>query len=334
MFFFDKTIITKYAVLFKPKKQNKALKKCQKYALNFYLFSAFCHELCKLKSTLKLLLRKGFGFLRFLCPNLSLSFTFILLLGYNLLSHKNKKAKEEKEMKLIIVRHGDPNYVIDSLTKRGKKEAKLLAKRLCKIDTDYYFCSPLGRAKKTASYTLKAVGKKAETLPWLTEFEGKVKQNGLAVQCWDRMPSAWTCDERYYTDKWHETEQMKELDVKTKYDRVCSGIDSLLKEHGYEHNGKIFNVKNSNHDSLVLFCHFGVECVILSHILGVSPMPLWHNFVALPTSVTTLITEEREEGTASFRIQQFGDISHLYKGGLEPSFAARFCECFDDDTRH
>ena len=96
----------------------------------------------------------------------------------------------------------------------------------------------------------------------------------------------------------------------------------------------MLSVNNSNHDTIVLFCHFGVECVLLSHIMSCSPMVFWHNFVALPTSVTTLITEEREKGIATFRCQQFGDISHLYAGGEEPSFAARFCECFDDDTRH
>ena len=48
----------------------------------------------------------------------------------------------------------------------------------------------------------------------------------------------------------------------------------------------------------------------------------------------TIVTEERRKGTAQFRCLGFGDVSHLYAGGEEPSFAARFCECYDDDTRH
>lgn len=127
---------------------------------------------------------------------------------------------------------------------------------------------------------------------------------------------------------------MQSGNVEKKYNKVCKGVDELLAKHGYVHKGNVFEVKKPNHDTIVLFCHFGVECVILSHIFGCSPMVLWHNFVALPTSVTTLITEEREEGIAVFRTQQFGDISHLYAGGEEPAFAARFCECFTDDTRH
>ena len=51
--------------------------------------------------------------------------------------------------------------------------------------------------------------------------------------------------------------------------------------------------------------------------------------------MTTLVTEERREGQAYFRMGAFGDTSHLYAGGREPSFAARFCEMYSlTDQRH
>lgn len=90
-----------------------------------------------------------------------------------------------------------------------------------------------------------------------------------------------------------------------------------------------------NDDTIVLFCHFGLECVLLSHLLGISPMVLWHGLCAAPTSVTTLYTEERRPGIASFRMTAFGDTSHLYVADEPPAFAARFCECYDHtDERH
>lgn len=238
-------------------------------------------------------------------------------------------------MKLVIVRHADPDYTIDSLTLTGRKEAKLLSERLVKLAPFTPYCSPLGRAKKTASYTLKKLGMEAEILPWLTEFEGRVKEsNGKENVCWDRLPSYWTEQDIYYTDKWYESDTMSELNVKEKYDAVCKGIDELLAKHGYVHEGRHFRVTNSNHDTVVLFCHFGVEAAIMSHLFSMSPMILWHNFVALPSSVTTIYTEEREEGIATFRTAAFGDLSHLYVKDQKPSFAARFCECFKDKTRH
>ena len=52
-------------------------------------------------------------------------------------------------MKLLIVRHGDPDYSIDSLTPKGWREAELLKNRMTKLDVAAFYCSPLGRAKYT-----------------------------------------------------------------------------------------------------------------------------------------------------------------------------------------
>lgn len=239
------------------------------------------------------------------------------------------------KMKIVFCRHGDPDYSIDSLTETGKREAQLLAERIAKLDVKEFYVSPLGRAKDTAQYTLDLTDRHAVELPWLHEFKGVVRQGLKFTSCWDRLPSYWTEIDDYYSyDRWDSVKLMKTGNVSKEYKKVCSGIDELLLKHGYRHNGRHFDVIDSNHDTIVLFCHFAVEMAIISHIISVSPMPLWHNFVALPTAVTTLVTEEREKGIAAFRCMEFGDTSHLYAGGAEPSFAARFCECFDDDTRH
>ena len=42
--------------------------------------------------------------------------------------------------------------------------------------------------------------------------------------------------------------------------------------------------------------------------------------------MTTVVTEERREGIASFRMTGFGDLSHLYGTGEPPSVSGRFCE--------
>lgn len=58
-------------------------------------------------------------------------------------------------MKLLIVRHGDPDYTIDSLTEKGWREARYLSQKLSKLEIKDFYVSPLGRAKDTASCTLK-----------------------------------------------------------------------------------------------------------------------------------------------------------------------------------
>ena len=69
-------------------------------------------------------------------------------------------------------------------------------------------------------------------------------------------------------------------------------------------------------------------------LTGFSPYVFFQHFCALPTSVTTIATEERDEGLVSFRCIGFGDLSHLALGNEEASFAARFCETFDSDEQH
>ena len=119
------------------------------------------------------------------------------------------------------------------------------------------------------------------------------------------------------------------------WQRVWEGLDGILERHGYVREGNVYRAAVPNEDRIVFFCHFGVQCVMLGHLLGISPMILWHGLMTAPTSVTTLVSEERREGVAFFRASAVGDISHLYARGEEPAFAGRFCEVFSNtEQRH
>lgn len=233
-------------------------------------------------------------------------------------------------MKLLIIRHADPDYSIDSLTETGWQEAALLAQRLTKLDIKAFYVSPLGRAKDTLSLTLKALGREAEVKEWLREFPAVVQKPGEPDSiAWDWLPQDWTEEPRFYhKDQWLEVPVFRDSNTPELYRKVCDGLDGLLAEHGYVREGNRYRVEKRNEDTIALICHFGLESVLLSHLLNVSPMTLWHGTCAAPASVTTLTTEERREGIALFRMNAFGDTSHLYAGGREPSFSARFCEYF------
>ncbi len=238
-------------------------------------------------------------------------------------------------MKLLIVRHGDPDYSIDSLTEKGWREAEYLAERLSKLDVKAFYVSPLGRAKDTASPTLKKMNRSAEECDWLREFSPRILRPDMRERCyisWDWLPQDWMGDDRFYQeDQWYLNEIMQEGNVKQEHERVIAGFDELLARHGYVREGRYYRAVEPNNDTIVFFCHFGVECVLLAHLMNMSPMILWHGLCAAPTSVTTVTTEERRRGIAVFRTNSFGDISHLYVHGEPPAFAARFCECYDNE---
>ncbi len=241
-------------------------------------------------------------------------------------------------MKIWLIRHGDPDYELDSLTEKGWREAALLADRLVKSNICAYYVSPLGRAKDTASLTLEKKYQQAEELPWLREFHAPIPDfhTGEPRLPWDQLPADWTIEPKYYDkSRWTQTKPMLEGHVAEEAQRVWNGLDAVLEKHGYRRDGNFYRAIAPNDDTLAFFCHFGVTCVMVGHLLGISPMVLWHNFCALPTSVTELVTEERCEGIASFRMLAFGDTAHLYAAGEERAFAARFCEMYSNvNERH
>ena len=242
-------------------------------------------------------------------------------------------------MKILIIRHGDPDYEHDSLTETGWTEASLLAERLYKTeDIKEFYVSPMGRAQDTASLTLKKFGKTAVTLPWLREFnEALINRPDVKDQkkiSWDWLPQDWTVEPLFYDAvHWLDANVFKESSVPEAFHKVTSGLDELLMNHGYRHDGNLFRVEQANTDTIALFCHFGVECVLLAHLLHISPMQLWHGFCAAPSSVTVIYTEERRKEIAQFRVSSFGDISHLYAGGRSSSFSARFAEVYGNGDR-
>lgn len=260
-------------------------------------------------------------------------------------------------MRILFIRHGDPDYAVDGLTDKGRTEAGLLAKRIRSLGIDEVYVSPLGRALKTLEYSVDELGVEAKTLEWLQEFpalfdpsaaddatrmayRNELKKDGTGAYqkriIWDMLPS-------YYRDHpelfdacgWRSSDIARYSDAVEKYDHVTGCLDEFLSSHGYDRCGSIYTARRSNAASIAFFCHFGVTSVMLSHLWNVSPFVTLQFLAMAPTSVTEVVTEEREEGIAIFRTVRIGDITHLTMGNEKPSFSARFCECYGNaDERH
>lgn len=259
-------------------------------------------------------------------------------------------------MRILFIRHGDPDYVHDTVTEKGHREAALLAETAENLRVGDCYMSPLGRAQDTAGYTLRKLGLTAKTLEWLEEFPAKIDVNQseelanaypdaklrmeagkyLPRIAWDMVPSYWTEHPEYMDrERWRTSEVARCSDIVSLYDSVTKSFDELLAEYGYVRENLHYRVEKESTETITFFCHFGITCVLLSHLWNVSPFVLWHSLALAPTSVTEVVTEEREQGTAYFRGLRVGDLSHLYAGGEEPSFAARFCENFGNkEQRH
>lgn len=235
-------------------------------------------------------------------------------------------------MKLIIVRHGDPDYANDTLTETGWKEAEALSERMRHVRADECYVSPLGRAKDTAGLSLQKMHMEATELPWLREFAPVVERPEKKGVTWDWLPQDWTeMPYAFDMERWTEHPALEQAHVRQELDWVYGEFGAFLTDHGYRKEGRLFRAIRSNSDTIVFFCHFGLECVLLSYLLNLPLFVLWHSTIAAPTSVTTVVTEERREGIAQFRLTAFGDTAHLYVAGLTPSFSGRFRECYSNE---
>lgn len=257
-------------------------------------------------------------------------------------------------MRIIFIRHAEPDYSIDSLTENGKKEAQALVARTSHWKVDQFYVSTMGRAKETAAPTLAALGQTAIECDWLREFGGRITDptTGDEHCAWDLMPQDYTTDPLMYDHhEWVHSKIYRQYpEIETLRDTVCAQFDAVLAEYGYHRNGEYYDfvdptghvnpagvndimlhgthtyeVRDTDDDrTIVMVCHFGITSVLLGHLTGISPVLLWHTTCIAPTGVTVVNAEKRLDNVAHFRIQTLGDTRHLTEASLPVSGYAAF----------
>ena len=158
-------------------------------------------------------------------------------------------------MKIVIIRHGDPDYEHDSLTQKGWREAELLAERVSRMDVTQFYVSPLGRAKDTAAATLQKMNRTAIECEWLREFDAPIHRPDVTDQkknTWDWLPQDWAKEPLFYDyERWTEHPVMAESDVRSQYDWVIRNFDELIASYGYVRDGHVYRVERANRDTIV-----------------------------------------------------------------------------------
>ena len=181
-------------------------------------------------------------------------------------------------MRILLLRHGEPDYSTDSLTAKGKREAALLSRRLSMYHIRDFYCSPLGRARETAEYTLKALGREAVTLDWLAEFRARYfdPEAGRERIPWDMKPRIWTDrPELMDPENWADSPVYAGGNVRQIWDETTQGMDRLMAQYGFRKDGPVWLCEKNQRETIALFCHFGISMAILGYLTNLSPVPLW-----------------------------------------------------------
>ena len=235
-------------------------------------------------------------------------------------------------MRILLIRHGDPDYINDTVTEKGEREVLLLSERLAKENIDKIYCSPLGRAQDTAKPTAEKIGKEIHTLPWLEEIRLHYEVYDKKVAPWDIYPEFWTKNDIItHKENWSSYSLYENSPLPEIIKQREQEIDNLLLIHGYKHNGRIYEILpgyEKSEETIAIFCHMGLGNVLLAHIAGI-PTPLWWHIMFLPPTSVTTIYMERHNMNKNIALAHFagiGDTSHLYAGN-EPVSASGLKNC-------
>ncbi|AHF89950.1 phosphoglycerate kinase [Opitutaceae bacterium TAV5] len=228
-------------------------------------------------------------------------------------------------MRLFIIRHADPDYPNNTITAAGHLEAQALAVRMTRLGLDRIYTSPLGRARDTARYTADALGIEPVVLPWTAELPWpRITQevlgestpwdlHGYTLRQWQKEPT---------TRNWPEFPPLSAAEYREGFATLGAGSDAFVAGLGYRREdaggaaGGVYRVEAGNREKVAVFCHGGFGLTWLAHLLAV-PLPvMWAGFFLPPSSVTTVLFDERGEGLAVPRCVGLGDVSHLYAAGL------------------
>jgi probable phosphoglycerate mutase len=224
-------------------------------------------------------------------------------------------------MLLYFIRHADPDYVNNTITAEGRLEAKALAQRMAHGGLDKIYCSPYGRAVNTMSYTADAVNLSASRLDWLKELDEFIFKQATPwqVDCAWEIPGEVIMGEQALPthDNWHEHKLLNEFETKRIFTELVANSDSFFARQGFVRQGRRYKVVAPNNKKIAVFGHGGFGLTWLAHLLNIPPLIMWTEFWLAPSSVTTVLFEQRSGEWAVPRCLSWGDTSHLYKEGLD-----------------
>lgn len=221
-------------------------------------------------------------------------------------------------MKLFFIRHGEPDYTTDTLTEKGKWQAECVAKRLMLTGVDEIHSSPMGRAVESAKSLSKLTGISVTIEAWAREL-GKESQTDYPdgkMTTMSLLPATYFHDQRYrglgLEESFDIVEGLQGSEFKSRYHSIAEGLDGLLARCGYMRNeAGFYDVVSPNDRQIVLFCHAGMQRVMLSHLFHIPyqffAASLWPDHA----SITTLHFENDELSHQIMpKLTSFGDVGH------------------------
>jgi len=228
------------------------------------------------------------------------------------------KPSRVPRVEIVLVRHGEPDWepggtAVDQpvLTPLGHEQARRAAKALAGERFDAVYVSPLPRASQTAEPILEALGVEGVECPWLAELRLPTLEGLSVPQVREFFARARARDVDQHWEGMADGESFRHF-----YERVSAGIEGLLTgDHRltlHENSGhRIWQVPDEAPGRLLIIAHAGTNAVILSHLLGVDPVPwAYLRFEGGWASLSRIVTVPLATGWV-WCLESFSGQAHL-----------------------
>ena len=206
-------------------------------------------------------------------------------------------------MRIVFVRHGEPDYRKDCLTETGKKQAVLCAERLREEGISEIFASPLGRAAETAAAASRVLGLPVQTLDFMRELSWGSRDGSPVFSeghPWNIADEMARLGIDLNTSGWQNHPFFRNNIVCDSVREVEKGIDEWLLHLGYRRNGLYYRCerKNNEQKTVALFSHGGSSCAAMGRMLNLS-FPYSCALLHLEFTGITILRLSREPGSVS-----------------------------------
>lgn len=219
-------------------------------------------------------------------------------------------------MRIVFVRHGEPDYANDCLTERGRAQALAAAERLREENISRIWSSPLGRAAETAAAASQVLGLPVQTLDFMREVSWGSRDGtplyagGHPWDTADKLAREGIC---LNDPGWREHPYFRSNTVLDCVSEVEEGTDEWLRGLGYRREGNYYRCvrRDSTQETVALFSHGGSSCAAIGHILNL-PFPYACALLHLEFTGITVLRFDRRPGSKALPcLELANDSRHI-----------------------
>ena len=220
-------------------------------------------------------------------------------------------------MRIVLIRHGDPNYEKDCITELGHKQVKVAAQRLLKEGIEEIYSSPLGRARQTAQAFSDASGiKEIKILDFIQEIrfgrEGELYDNKWNP--WLGVNALVREGKDVQSEDWREYPVFKENFATEDADKIAVEADKWLEELGYKREGKYYRNtrKDDTEKTIAIFCHGGSSAAFMARVLNQTFPYMCGVLLRFPHTTISVLKFDNTPGALTLPIiELLNDDRHL-----------------------